>query len=95
MVRIELVNSNHQMPRTQKTIRLGLFGSIIFGAVLVVLGYLLKDFLGGTEGQTDRAQTLGSRFGLGMMIFGAVIVVGNLLWVALIIVVAKRKPPMN
>ena len=75
--------------------KLGLLGSIIFGALLFVGGYGLRVFVGGLDDQSTEHAVMGGRVAWGLMIVGGIIVVGNLLWIGFMLFVAMRKPPMR
>ena len=81
--------------RGQRPKKLGLIGSIIFGAVLFGAGYWLRGFIGGLADQTSEHAVMGGRAAWGLMIVGGIIVVGNLVWIGFILIVAWKKPPLN
>ena len=73
--------------RYQQPIRLGLIGSIIFGCVLFAFGFAFKRFLGEPGPLSVHDALMCSRAGLGAMILGGIIVIGNILWLGFILVV--------
>ena len=72
-------------PKPKPAIRLGLFGSMIFGAVLAFAGYAFKHYLydSGMYGGDDGTKI--AIAGWVMMLIGAFIVVANLAWLGFIL----------
>lgn len=79
------------LKRHGKVVRLGLIGSIVFGCVLILAGYLFKKYVGGIESLSEKDALTVNRAGLGIMIVGAVIAIGNVLWISFMIIMVIRE----